>query len=280
MVFRSALIFLPLVAFAQSPFTQTKASPEVDEALQARVTQMCQYHVEGNFRKAYDLVAEDSKDWYFAAQKNQISTFKIEYIKYNDTFDKAEVQITTQRAWKMRADLPETVVTVPVSTVWKLENGKWFYWQDPVVANTVQLPMGQSSAVAPAAGPVVPAPKLPNLSPDAIRGAAKQILQQASVDKREVTFAHDKAGSEQVRFHNSYPGSVRLVLDKGGKRPTLAIDLDKIDLNAGEDAILTIKYEPPVDNNPTPPVTVWLFVEPFGTRFPISVKVENPASNQ
>src|SRR5438067_1630231 len=98
MMFRAALVLLPLAAFAQT------APPEVEEALRARVTQFFQYHVDGDFRKAFELVAEDTKDQYFGEQKIQLKTFKIQYIIYSDEFTKAEVQMSGERMWKMRPD--------------------------------------------------------------------------------------------------------------------------------------------------------------------------------
>jgi hypothetical protein len=59
------LIFLPMIALGQ---LQTPAE-QADVALRARVTEFLQYHVDGNFRKAYDMVAEDTKDDYFASGK-------------------------------------------------------------------------------------------------------------------------------------------------------------------------------------------------------------------
>ncbi len=94
MLFRAAFVLLPVVAFAQTP------PPEVDEALRARVTEFFQYHVDANFRKAYELVAEDTKEQYFGAQKWQFKSFKIDSIKYSDNFTKAEVQVTGQRMWR------------------------------------------------------------------------------------------------------------------------------------------------------------------------------------
>lgn len=266
MLFRAAFMVLPLAALAQTP------PPEVDETLRARVTEFFQYHVDGNFRKAYDLVADDTKDQYFAAQKTRFKSFKIDYIRYSSDFTKADVQLTTERTWRMRPDLPETVMAMPMATTWKIENGKWVWSQSE--APQVQLPMGPS-AVPPKAN-ASGAPKLPNVSQGAIAAAARNILQQSSIDKAQVVLATDKPSSDQVVFHNGFPGSVRVVLDAGAKLPGLKAELNKTELNAGENAVLKVSYQPP-DKDPRPPLTLRLTVAPFNQVFTIAVSFGAPS---
>src|SRR6266404_6170559 len=144
MLFRAALLLVPLAAFAQIP------APQVEEALRARVTEFFNYHVEGNFRKAYDLVADDTKDQYFGAQKIQYKSFKIDSVKFSDDFTKADVALTGERSWRMRSQLPETLVTVPMNTSWKLEGGKWMYHEEP---RQLLMPMGPSAIGANSSAP-------------------------------------------------------------------------------------------------------------------------------
>src|SRR5678816_3242768 len=85
--FRSALIFLPLLAWTQ----ETAPPPELDQALRERCTQFFTYHTDTetqktNFRKAWELVAEESKDFYFSGHKQTYKSFKIDNIKYSDNF--------------------------------------------------------------------------------------------------------------------------------------------------------------------------------------------------
>src|SRR5271155_3842655 len=107
MLFRSVLILLPFAAFAQ---TDSAAPPAViDQALRARVTEFFNDHVEGpaGFRKAMDLVAEDTKDYYFSAQKIQFKSFKIDSIKYSDHFTTAIVTLSGQRMFRVSPQFPE-----------------------------------------------------------------------------------------------------------------------------------------------------------------------------
>ena len=68
MRFQAAIFLLPLAALAQAP------PPEVDQALRARVTAFFQAHVDGSFRKAFEIVAEDTKDYYFKTEKVQFKS--------------------------------------------------------------------------------------------------------------------------------------------------------------------------------------------------------------
>src|SRR5438105_839515 len=119
----AALLVIPLFALAQDQ--KAAPPPEVDKALRERATAYLQYQVEGNFRKAYDLVAEESKDFYFAAEKSKILTFKINEITYADNFTKAAVQTTTTRLSAV-AGHPVELPSV-ASDIWKLEDGKWVW---------------------------------------------------------------------------------------------------------------------------------------------------------
>ena len=108
-------------------------------------------------------------------------------------------------------------MTVPSTTTWKIENGKWVWYNDVKVSSI--NPLDLSSVLGPA--PAAAAPKnndegtggLPkDLDEKAIAAAAKGILQQVSVDKKEVTLATDKPSEDKVVFHNGMPGSVQLEL--------------------------------------------------------------------
>ena len=68
-------ILLPMIAFRSDCRLRPR---QAESALRARVTEFLQYHVDGNFRKAYDMVAEDTKDEYFNSGKAQLESFKID----------------------------------------------------------------------------------------------------------------------------------------------------------------------------------------------------------
>src|ERR1044071_5965016 len=73
-----------------------KAPPAVDEALRARIAKFYQLHVDSKFRQAEALVAEDSKDFFYSANKPKYLGFEIKQIIYSDDFTKARAVVITQ----------------------------------------------------------------------------------------------------------------------------------------------------------------------------------------
>ena len=269
MLFRSALILLPIAALAQTG-PQT-APPEIDQALRARVTEFFNYHVEGatGFRKAMDLVAEDTKDYYFSAQKIQFKSFKIDNITYSDHFAKAVVTLSGQRMWQLSPQFPAVEVTQPMSTSWKIENGKWVWYRE-AGTDTNLTPMGPSNpaALGPGGGKLPPL----DLSQGGIDKRAADLLKQSSISKSEVTLSASHPSSERLVFHNGQPGSVLLSVEVGAKLEGFSAVLDKANVNAGEDVALKIHYDPASQTDAPRPVTVRVMVAPFNQTFPVTVK--------
>jgi hypothetical protein len=268
MLQKIVFLILPLLAWGQAPLLQT-APPEVDQALRARVTEFFQYHTDGsvNFRKAYEIVAEDTKDEYFAKGKDVYKSFKVDSIKYSDNFTKAEVQVVVERIWEFR--MQKNAQTVPLATTWKIENGKWVWYHD--LNTPLMTPMGPSALqVKRNPDGTVELPK--KIDQTVLAKAAQQILQSVSMNKSEVTLSADKPSSDEVIFHNGAQGSVRVVLDPVAQLPGFSAVLDKADLNANENAVLKLRYEPPDTDSRPQPATVRLKVEPFNQQFAITVK--------
>ena len=267
MRFLAGLLLFSLAAPAQTP------SPEVETALRARVNEFYSHYVDSTFRKAFDMVAEDSKDFFFAAEKSAFQSFKIENIQYSDGFTKAQVLLTYQKMWRIKPQFPETQVTVPMNTNWKIEDGKWMWYH--VEAKSAWItPMGASdlSTLKPNAA----APKRPDLSAGAMQAAAAQIMKQTSVDKNEVTLALDRASSDQVALHNGANGYVQVELSGGESIPGFSATLDKAQLGPNEDAVLKLHYEPAGKAAPSPTM-LRLVVQPFNQVFPVAVKFGAPA---
>lgn len=266
----AASFLLPLVALAQTDHTPAPP-PEVDQALRARVNEFFQYHVEGKFSKAYEMVAEDTKEYYFATQKVQFKSFKITDIKYSDDFTKAVVDGSGTRIWRPRYDFPEVVVPVPIHTTWKIENGKWM-WYDNSRPNQF-MPFGPSdlAVVQKPAG----ADGAPDLSAAKMQERTNAILQQqqqGGLDKSELVLPLDKTSSEQIVFHNAQPGEVKIYLNDTGKVAGFKAELDKSTIGAGQNAVIKIHFDP--KDAPASPAafTLRVVMEPFNHEFPIAIK--------
>jgi hypothetical protein len=244
MGYRAALVLsIGLTAFAQTPATP---APEVDSALRSRVTEFFQDLVDSKFIEAFDLVAEDTRTFYFNTEKKPLKGFKIVEVKYDPGFTKATVTLDVKREWTFSvqaARIPPTIVEAPMVTIWKLEKGKWFWSNEPRPAQPV-TPMGPSDVQLIHRQPDGTVAGLPPQITDEILTAAKQkILGQTTIDKREITLSASQASSDKVTFHNGQQGSIRLELSPAPVAG-LTVELDKTDLNAGDDAALRISYDP------------------------------------
>lgn len=295
MVRIACIALIPCLVFAQAPKqastpkpagTKSKAAPAkqskpaaapkapatsaaaAEEELRARVAEFLQYHVEGNFRKAYEMVAEDTKDEYFATGKMQLKSFTIDSVKLTDNNQKAVVNSTVKRDWQIRMQTSEVVV--PMVTTWKIENGKWVWYHD--LKGAWLTPMGPSNVEPPKrnADGTIEIPK--NLNADVIAAAARSILSGSSIDKNQVRLNVEKASSDKVIFTNGAQGAIRVSLGPMRQIPGFTAALDKYDVSGGEKIGLTLSYDPPENAEKPEPVVVRILTEPLNQAYEISVR--------
>jgi hypothetical protein len=263
---------LPLMAWGQ---LQTPAE-RAEVVLRGRVTEFLQYHVEGNFRKAFDFVADDTKDDYFNSSKVQLKGFTIDKIVFADDFTKATVTAMISKTMMIVGQ--EFPVTTPSISTWKIENGKWVWYNDPKAAWGTPLdPLGASKPVAAVAQSANPQnndtggdllPK--NFDEKAIAAAALNILQQVSMDKKEVTLANNKPSEEKVIFHNGMSGSLQLELS-APEIPGFTAKAEQANVPGGGDVPLVFRYDPGDAGGRRDPITVRLVVQPVNQSYTIQV---------
>jgi hypothetical protein len=247
-----------------------KVPEKVDKALRARVNEFFNYHVEGatNLHKAMDMVADDTKEEYFASGKMTLKSFKIDDIKYSDKFDKATVTCTITRNWQIR--LQDNVVTLPMVTTWKVEHGKWVWYHDRNGQEWLTM-MGPSDlkAIRPNKDGSVNVPKI---NADTVMAAAQNILkeQNTSLDKLIVNLSLDRPNSGKVPFKNGAPGQVKLELTPMDPVPGLSITLDKMDLQAGETGYVLVDFKP-TDKEPPSVVYAHVTIVPFVATAEITI---------
>jgi hypothetical protein len=248
------------------------------------VTQFFQYHVGTINRKAIDLVAEDTKDFYFSSGKVQFVAAKVTGMTFSKDMQKASVQLETTQ--NMQVQQFSTMVTTPVVTNWKLEEGKWVFFLDVQMMARAATPMGESAA--PAQGKLVAEPltnpdgtlNIPKdfAEPERVAAQAQAILALAGTDKEAVTFIAGKAGEDVVNFHNGFNGQVSLQLTGDPRLPGLKITLDKPSLFAAEDAHIRIAYDPTAGGSlVATEYMLRLNLIPFNQEYPIRVRVTPPA---
>jgi hypothetical protein len=275
MIIRFAIALFPVLAWAQAgPAALTPgAPPEVDQALRARVSQFFQYHVDGDFRRAYDLVAENTKDEYFNSAKTHLKKFELAGIKYNDDFTKAEVSTAVSMIWNIR--IQENLSVVPMITTWKIEDGKWVWYHD-IKTGAGLTPMGPSTIITGMNDKNSKVPIPDHIDDAAVANAAQKIVKQVTVDKQGVSLA---SGKDQVRVHNGTPGYVQLTLAALPDLPGFSATFDTKQLGPNQDAVLRLEYKP-VDKEPHSSFPVRIVTEPFNQVFTVLVNLGNPSADQ
>ena len=271
------LLAAPLTCLAQVPGAQTvplaaqvpagpQAPPEVDQALRARVNAFLAYDSKGENSKAYGLVAEDSRDYYIGTTKEKSASFTIDEVQYGPDLSTATVKSTMKRQM-MLAGHPVDVPQLLISR-WKIEKGEWVWYHDP--SKDVTKTIIGEVPVTPEATADSPLPK--DLSDQAAKDAARKIIAaRATVDKKLVTFGLGKDGTEQVIFHNSNNGHVRVLAEVRGVRDTITVEPNDVMVKPQEDVPFKITYK----SRPESPVRgeVRFTLEPFGSVVVLPVRL-------
>src|SRR5215203_3687501 len=115
-----------MLASAAFPQTAPDAGPkppaQVDEALRARITEFYQLHVNGEYRKAEKLVAEDSQDFFYEHNKPKYLSFEIKTIAYSDQFTKAKVSVICEQYFSGLGMVGKPLKS-PSTSTWKVVDG-------------------------------------------------------------------------------------------------------------------------------------------------------------
>jgi hypothetical protein len=157
---------------------------------------------------------------------------------------------------------------VPSNSTWKIENGKWVWYEAQAPA---MAPAGVAQGARAAATSDDAAVTLPkDFDAKAVAAAALSILQQVSVDKREITLSGEKASEERVVFHNGATGSVQLELTVP-EIPGFTAKIDSRFVRAAADVPVVFRYEPADHTARRDPVDVQLTVQPLNQVFVIRV---------
>jgi hypothetical protein len=251
--------FLACLLLFQNPAELfQKAPPAVDEALRARISKFFQAHVDGKFRAAAEVVAEDSQDAFFTANKPRCYSFEIVKITYSENFTRAAAVVACE------ADYPApgfagVKVKAPRTTFWKLEGGHWWYYIDPNQGQQTPFGLmrpgpGQGSlppGIAPGSPPAPP----PNLDVQAV-------LSWVKASEQAIHFSSARPGSGEVTLTNRGNGTAQLILRYSGM-PGLEVKLDRTELNQGETARLTATWTPG-EAPPPAMIPVSISVQPIG----------------
>jgi hypothetical protein len=258
-----AFFLLPLCVCAQE---KPAPAPEIDKALRERAGQFIQYIVDRNYKRAYELVAEETKDWYLSSGKAQYKSFQIEDIEYSKDFQQATVKSKVTRELDMNGQVRTAEVTI--SDLWKMEDGKWMWYHDP---NVLVTPFGEIKIDRSkmSANPE-PAPVPSDVSPAAVAAAASKLNVSVSVNKREVSFARGKAASDEFVYRNGLNGVVILVADIVGDYRSFSVEPKRVQLESGKEVTFKVHYQPSESSSPA---TIRLTLEPFERELHIPIRL-------
>ncbi len=195
-----AAFFACAAAFAQQDVGPLfdKAPPEVDRALRARIDEFYGYHVKGDTLSALDLVAKDTRQYFFDTAKPRFINFEIQRIKYDAGFTHAISTVAVERA-VMLPGFDGEVMKMAVVDEWKVDNGAWCWWVAPEKRNLT--PFSQKPATP---GPTV-AGKAHASSPS-MPLTMEEVYALVQTDKSAVSLKPD--ASDAVLIGNGMTGPV------------------------------------------------------------------------
>ncbi len=237
--------------------------PEVEAALRARVSEFYQLEVDGKFRQAEPFVAEESKDFFYAANKPRYTGFSIKKVEFGDDFTRATVVVLVDRMVPIPG-FEGHAVPGAVPSHWKLEKGLWCWYADrsdtsalPFPGSVPRMGGGMPMPSGPVGGAAASLPPMPNMS--ALVMADKAALQLKAAGP----------SSGQVTLVNRLKTPVTLIA-RDPRIAGLSLTLDHTDLKTGEKAVLAVEStgKSPL---PTQPVTITVVVKQTNQVIPIKV---------
>ncbi|HEY1221704.1 MAG TPA: hypothetical protein VGF03_22370 [Bryobacteraceae bacterium] len=235
--------------------------PDVDKALRARITEFCELHKQGKFRQAEQLVADDTKDYFYNSGKPRYVSYEIQSITYNQDFTKATAMVICEHYLAAPGFQGKTLkLLTPFN--WKIENGQWMWYVDK--DSLLITPFGKMT-LAPQAGGTSTSPVAGAPTPPAIPTSVDQFFSLIQADK--TTLGLKPGASDQVVISNGTPGLISLEIAQ--QVPGVEAKLDNTSVTAGGKAVLTVHAGPQAASG-----VIGLRVKPIGPQIAIKVSVE------
>jgi hypothetical protein len=237
------------------------APPAIDSALRERVQHFYQAFVDAKFRRADEVVHEDSKDFFFTARKQQYKAFSITSVTYRNNFQEAEVMTLVD------ADMPTPMtgplaMKLPMTTQWKLDQGKWWWYVKEEVINT---PFGQYKR-----DPNAPVAQKPPTEGERLNPFAQAA--QMKVQPSPVILEAGNSWKSVAKLANTLSGSVELEMELAPEARGLNARLSKSSLGVGEAAEITLEYKP-ASGEAAKSATLHVLVKPLGRKVPVLVEI-------
>jgi len=240
--------FLFALSVARS-ISAADPSADVDAALRSRIHDFYQLQVNRKFRQAEQLVATDTKDFYYDSRKPDIRAFKVAKIEYAPDFQSAKVTLSSRMQIMIPGAAPK-VLDVPFTSYWKIDDGQWCWYVDQ--SKLLNTPFGRVNAKTDGAKE--------DVSKLAQRISAAALMDGVRADVKSVHLDPDNPQPQTVTLKNTLPGPVTVQVLTAS--PALKIAVAKPDLGAEESTQLTIT--PVVGSPDRRPSQVLLKIGPLG----------------
>ncbi len=230
-------LLFPVIAI--TAWAQQQPAQPAAEALRDRVRQYYQLMVEKKYRQAEAMVAEESKDDYYAGQKPEIKAFEITMLDLQtETTAKVTIRI---KVLVLMPGAGAQIFDVPSATYWKLENGAWNWY---IPAETKGLtPFGKmqpNSAAGTGTGM-----DMKGAAPGGIDNPdIGALINQIKLDQTSVSLSAQEP-SRTVTITNGLPGPLDVSLDPHSLTSKLfQVELTPSHLEAGAKGVITIRRRP------------------------------------
>lgn len=233
--------------------------PDVDQALRARINEFCELHHQSKFRQAEQMVAEDTKDYFYNAGKPTYVSYQIQSITYNQDFTKATAMVICEQYLPAPGFEGKTVkLLTPFN--WKIENGQWMWYIDKdslLVTPFGKMTLAPRPGEDPTPGPAHPPPVIPM--------SIEQFLALVKADKTALSLK--PGASDQVVISNATSGVVTLAILQQVRG--VEAKLDNAAIPAAGKAVLTVHAGPEAA-----PGVLKVAVRPVGRVISIKVSIE------
>lgn len=257
------------VLSAQSTDLFSKAPPDVDAALRAKVNEFYGLHTQSKFRAAEKLVCEDSKDAYFDSMKRTYTSFEIIRVNYQPGFQSASV--VTKLEGDFLTGRANMVSFMPMTSFWKVEGGSWCY-HIPPTPKEVRTPFGVSKGSGGGADPAALGTAAA-LAADP-KGVLAQIQQQVKVSRSEMKLKSHEPSSDEIEIQNGTAGPLELSVSSH-EYAGLKISLLPKTVPPGQRGVVRLEYQPK-DTTPKDSYSFTLSIQPVNRQMRIRVYFDLP----
>jgi hypothetical protein len=224
---------------------------EAEKAVRARAEQFYQLEVAKNFRAAWALVAEDTKDYFFDSGRPDLQSVVIDKVELSDNNTRALVTVKVKRMMIVPGMVGQ-VFEFPGVSAWKFENGDWFWYVDQSAG--LDTPFGKIKPSGATGGKVPSLPGIPDLA---------SLKNQITIDRTAVTLS-DATPVQTVTIANHLPGPVTIEIQG---IDGLIVDSENKQLGAQQTATISFHAKP----GSKPTGTVGINVNPLGQHFDVAV---------